>query len=431
MKSNFLRLDFILASVAFFVIFEFIFFYKIIQIINIEHLFWVKFYVILSSFFLLSRPILAMFYEDNHNESESIFKKNQKFPSVSFVISAKNEEDSIYKCVNSCVSSKYNGKIECIVVNDGSTDNTLSEMLRAKKDFTSKKICIEVINFEKNQGKREGMYAGMMHSRGEILVFVDSDSFLNKDSLNHIVFHFLKDKDVGAVSGNTLVENRDKFITKMQSAKYAISFDILKSCESIFGAVSCCPGCFSAYRTSVVLPIAKDWKDRVVLGTKASFGDDRSLTNFVLKTGWNVKYCRKATATTIVPDTYKKLIKQQLRWKKSWIREGLLGAAGFMWKKHPIAFLSFYINLLIPFFAPFIVSFWLLVNVQNGQVLNFILFLISLSLMSLAYGLFTYIFTKNKDYLYSIPFSIFYSIILSWQMIWAILNMKDTRWGTR
>ena len=76
------------------------------------------------------------------------------------------------------------------------------------------------------------------------------------------------------------------------------------------------------------------------MGSKGTFGDDRSLTNFVLKK-WGVVYCQKAIATTIVPEKFSIYLKQQLRWKKSWVREGLL-ASTFMWKvTHPLASLAF------------------------------------------------------------------------------------------
>ncbi len=420
----------ILAIIVFFVIFEFVLFYKLVQIFRIEHAPWVIWYIAISSLFLLSRPIIALFYKDRHEGL--VLKNNDTYPSVSFVIAAKNEEDSIYETVASCMQSDYLGFFEMIVVDDGSTDKTHHEMLRAQKDFSKINFPVKVFQFEKNLGKREGMSCGVEHAAGDIVVFVDSDSFLKKNALSHIVEHFLNDRFVGAVSGNTLVENhKENLLTKMQSARYGISFDIFKACESVFGAVTCCPGCFSAYRKDVIDSVIGDWKQRKVFGTKSTFGDDRSLTNFVLRAKWKVEYCRSAIATTIVPDRYKKFMKQQLRWKKSWIREGFFGAAAFMWKKHPIASLSFYTNLIIPIFGPLVVSLGLILAIIHGQWVLALLFCLSVSLMSLAYGFFHYAQTRHKDFMYSVPFTLFYSIILVWQMPWAIIKLNDTGWGTR
>lgn len=429
LKFDSLTLSSFLAAAGFFVIFEIIFFYKLIQVFNVEHSGVVIAYVVLSTLFLLSRPIIAFFYKDIH---KGIDIEGIDLPKVSFVIAAKNEEDSIYSTIKACMDSEYPGKFECVVVDDGSTDKTLFEMNRAKQDFSTRTHTIKVIAFDENKGKREGMASGLMAAKGDIVVFVDSDSFVKPDALLHIVEHFLEDPKIGAISGNTLVENHDtNLLTKMQSARYGISFDIFKSCESVFGAVTCCPGCFSAYRREILIDVLDSWRNRTVFGTKSTFGDDRSLTNFVLKKNWKVHYCRHAKATTIVPETYKKFIKQQLRWKKSWIREGLFGAAVFMWKKHPLASIAFYTNLIIPIVGPFIVLYGLYAKIIHGEWVATLLFCLSVSLMSLAYGFYHYAQTKHKDFLYSIPFTFFYSVVLVWQMPWAIIKLRDSSWGTR
>lgn len=419
-----------LAAAGFFILFEIVFLYKLIQIFKINHSPWVEFYVVLSTVFLLSRPIINLFYHDHHEHGE--LDQFEKLPKVSIIIAGKNEEASIYETIESCMTSDYKGAFELIAVNDGSTDKTEQEMLRAKKDFETRKNPVQIISFSENRGKREGMYEGVKVARGEILVFIDSDSFVEKEAISTVVAHFLSDEKIGAVSGNTLVENyEENTLTKMQSARYGISFDVFKSCESVFNCVTCCPGCFSAYRTAAVREVIDAWKDRKVFNIPGTFGDDRSLTNFILKTGWKVIYCRQAVATTIVPDTYKQFIKQQLRWKKSWVREGLFGAAAFMWKKHPIAATSFYINLVIPFVGPIIVVMGLASKLIQGQWIYALIFCLSVSIMSLAYGLYHYSITKRKGFLYSIPFTLFYSVVLVWQMPWAIIRMGDTKWGTR
>jgi hyaluronan synthase len=401
----------ILAGVLFFILFEAVIFYKLMQIFSVEHLWWVSLYTSVTTLFLLSRPIVTFFYKDRHTHRFG----PERYPTVTFVIAAKNEEDAIYETIKTCIQSDYPSKMECIVVDDGSTDDTLAQMKRAQKDFETKEVRFDVVSFAHNKGKREAMAYGISRANGDILVFVDSDSFVAPGAVKKLVDHFLRDPRIGAISGNTKVENHTtNMLTKMQAARYGISFDVFKVAESVFGTVTCCPGCFSAYRTDVARAIAPAWLERTVFGTKSTFGDDRSLTNFVLKAGWNVTYCRDAIATTIVPDTYKKFFKQQLRWKKSWIREGACGAALFMWRKHPFAAASFYINLIIPIVSPFIVGAGLLSNIIHGNLFMAMLFLASVSLMSLVFGLYEYLLSGNKYWFYAVPFSIFYSVVLEW-----------------
>ena len=59
---------------------------------------------------------------------------------------------------------------------------------------------------------------------------------------------------------------------------------------------------------------------------------------------------------TIVPNSHKMFLRQQMRWKRSWLRESII-AARYMWKKEPFMSLSFYMGLLVPIAAPIIVLY--------------------------------------------------------------------------
>lgn len=396
--------------------------YKIYYLLNSRSYIFLELYSFTTGLFLLSRFPLAFFYEDDH----SVTFADDRYPSVSFVIACKDEEDSIYKTIATCLDSKYPGKMECIAVDDGSTDKTYKEMLRCKKKYGR---AVRVISFSKNKGKREAMAEGVLVAKGEIVIFVDSDSFVKPNAVKLIVEHFLTDEQVGAVSGNSLVENiKTNALTKMQSARYGVSFDVFKACESVFGTVTCCPGCFSAYRRVAIMNVLDRWRNQSFLGTRSTFGDDRSLTNYVLRT-WKVIYCRSALASTIVPEHYKKFFKQQLRWKKSWIREGM-NAGSFIWKKNPLASISFYINLFVPIFGPLIVIRALVWDMLiRGHAPVF--FVGGILAMSLLFGIYYYLISMNKYWWYVMWFTLIYTIVLIWQMPYALVKLRDTSWGTR
>lgn len=396
--------------------------YKIYYILNPSAGFFVWSYGSLVGIFLLSRLITAFYYTDGHGKKY----RPEDYPSISFVIACKNEEESIGKTIDTCLKSSYPARMDCIAVNDGSTDRTWARMQESKRKWKDR---LKLISFEKNMGKREAMAEGVLVSDAEVVIFVDSDSFVERGAARLIVEHFLEDGSVGAVAGNSLVENEKcNFLTRMQSARYGVSFDVFKSSESVFGAVTCCPGCFSAYRREAVLKVMDRWRYQVFWGTRSTFGDDRSLTNFILR-DWKVVYCRKAVVRTIVPEKFPQFVKQQLRWKKSWIREGI-NAGRFMWRKNIIASLSFYVNLLIPIFAPLIAFralFWkgLLDSHFPG------IYLLGLVVMSIVLGLYYFFISENKFWWYVAPFSLIYSLVLIWQMPYAILKIRDTKWGTR
>ena len=166
-----------------------------------------------------------------------------------------------------------------------------------------------------------------------------------------------------------------------------------------------------------------------MFGSRSTFGDDRSLTNFVLR-GHKVIYCKSAVAETIVPDTYMKFLKQQLRWKKSWIREGLM-AASFMWRKNFFAAASFYANLFLPILGPILVARIVYKALESNDFSIIGVFVLGVALLGLLFGVYLNITQRDKNYLYMPVFSLFYMFFLVWQIPLALIKINDTRWGTR
>lgn len=382
-------------------------------------------YSVAVSFYILSRFLLAYFYEPSH------IKLNKNYePTISFCIPAKNEERVIGETIMKAANSYYpKNKLDIIVVNDGSTDNTLSEIQKAQKVAKELGVGVNIINWEVNRGKREAMAECIKQSKSEIIVFVDSDSLVEPDAAKGLVKYFFDDR-VGAVAGHAFVANSNKnMITKMQDARYFIAFKAYKGAESLFGSVTCCSGCCSAYRREYLLKILDEWQNQRFLGVKCTYGDDRSLTNSLLRRGYFTLYSPHAVSYTYVPDTFPKFMRQQLRWKKSWIRENLR-AGTFMWKRNPIASLSFYLGVILPLLAPVIVVRALIwFPYTTGEVPMYYLF--GLVIMAAIYGIYYHIHRRDKGWLYGMLFATFYTLILIWQLPYAILSLRDPKWGTR
>lgn len=399
--------------------------YKTVFIINTSLVpsFW-TIYGLIATLFLVSRIPYAYLHKDDHSKTYP----DSAYPSVSVVIPAKNEKEGIFRTIGTCMDSVYPGKIECIVIDDGSTDDTKDEVVRAQKFYGD---TVRLIVFPENKGKREAMAVGINEAHHEIVVFVDSDSFLAPDAIRHITEHFLANEKIGAVSGNTKAENANtNLLTRVQSIQYAVSFDVYKASESVHKSVTCCPGCFSAYRKNAILPLVVAWKEHTFFGSKSTFGDDRGLTNFVLQE-WDIVYCEKARATTVVPEKFPVYWRQQLRWKKSWIREGVF-ASTFMWKKrHPLASLAFYVNFSFPIVGPILAGTVLIRSIMTHNPLLFIVFMFGFLLLGMVYALFVHVYLNAKNWMYMPVFSVLFILVFMWQMPYAVLTLNRTHWGTR
>lgn len=391
-----------------------------IKIRNVEYFWyqpWVNLYSLTVGVFILSRFIIAAFYVA---PADVGFR-----PSVAVVIAGRNEGDSIGKTIGRIYAEGYpHDRLEVVVVNDGSTDNTLDEMLAAQGRHPG----LVVVDFEENKGKRHGMAVGALLAQGEILIYVDSDSFLLPGSIHKIV-QGLADPTVAAVAGHTDVENVDvNALTRMQDVRYFVSYRVLKAAESVFGAVSCCPGCFSAYRKACVLDVLHRWLHQRFLGRYCTFGDDRSLTNYLLR-DYKILYDDEALATTIVPVTWRHYIRQQARWKRSWLRE-MLFAGRWMWRKHPVAAVSWYAMSVLPLIAPLVMLNALVIGpLVYHRPVGF--YVTGVLLVTLLWSFYYLEKTGRPHWWAGFLFTITYMLFFSWQGYYSLATLRQTHWGTR
>ncbi|MFA7068236.1 MAG: glycosyltransferase family 2 protein, partial [Acidaminococcaceae bacterium] len=237
------------------------------------------------------------------------------------------------------------------------------------------------------------------------------------------------DTEMGGVSGRTDVANTyTNSLTKMQSVRYYIAFRMMKAAEGFFDAVTCLSGPLSCYRKDLVLRYCDEWLGQTFLGQRATFGDDRSMTNFILRHN-RTGYQDTAVCYTIVPNQYSIFLKQQMRWKRSWLRESLI-ATRFMWKKEPFMALSFYMGVLVPLVAPMIVLYNLVYIPFMHRVFP-ITFIVGMLLMAGLMSIMQLFLRKSTTWIYGLWFCVYYEAVLLWQMPIAWVTFWKSTWGTR
>ena len=385
-------------------------------------------YSIIAATFLLTRYLFGSFYREIPIDKDFT-------PGVSIIIPCFNEEEWIQKTILGCINQDYPiDKLEVILIDDYSSDNSyqkaqelIDELKRTEKrsDLDNRLHCYKL---PENRGKRDALAVGAEMAQHELIAFVDSDSFLDPFAIRNLVQPF-KDKEMGGVSGRTDVANTyTNTLTKMQSVRYYIAFRVMKAAESYFDAVTCLSGPLSCYRKDLLMENMDAWINQQFMGEKATFGDDRSMTNMILR---KHRTCYQDTAicNTIVPNTHKVFLKQQMRWKRSWLRESMI-AAGFMWKKEPFMALSFLMGLIVPFLAPIIVVYNLFFVPLVHRVFPFT-FLFGLFLMALLMSMAQLLLRRSTTWIYGLWFVIYYEAVLLWQMPVAWFTFWKGTWGTR
>lgn len=382
-------------------------------------------YSLAVSFYLLSRFALGYLYKPGPTITDPSYE-----PTISFAVPTKNEGGVIRETILRIAQSDYpKEKFDIIAVNDGSTDNTLAEMYAARDEARAMGVKVKVVDWARNWGKRMGMAECVLRSKRDIVIFIDSDSFVEPQTAREMVKYFV-DPQVGAVAGHGFVANAEKnSLTKMQAVRYYVAFRAYKAAEALFGSVTCCSGCGSAYRREYVMQFLDRWVRQKFLGVTCTYGDDRSLTNFLLAAGYKTLYAPEARVYTFVPETFRQFMRQQLRWKKSWTKESLK-AGTFMWKRNPIMSISFYLGVVLPLMSPVVaVRALLWYPFATGNIAW--AYIIGVFLMGTCYGLYYYTHTHDRQWFYGVCFAVFYTLVLIWQLPWAILNLRDPKWGTR
>lgn len=194
---------------------------------------------------------------------------------VSAIVPAHNEADTIHHTIRS-LREQDHPNLEIIVVDDGSTDSTpaICEALAARGE-------IRFLRFPERQGKSAALNQGIRASRGEILLFMDSDSTLDRDAVSAMLAYF-RDPAVGAVSGNLGVRNpNENLLTRAQTIEYAINITVGRRFKAMAGILSIVPGALGAFRRELVERVG---------GHEPGPGNDSDLTIRVRKLGWQVAF---------------------------------------------------------------------------------------------------------------------------------------------
>lgn len=294
-------------------------------------------------------------------------------PLVSCLVACKDDNQVIVRCVLSLLEQTYPNK-EVIVVDDGSTDGSYELLVELEKEHDG---AFKLLRNEQSQGKKRALVRGLEGAKGEYLVFTDSDCVIEEDAVEQMAEAFQRDPQLGGVSGDARALNAEhNILTKIQDTWYDGQFSIWKATESVFGSVSCVSGPLAGFRREAIWNYFPAWAADTFLGREFRFATDRQLTGYVLgqewkgeklkaenadspflkedfePKRWKIGYVKSAKVWTNVPASMPSLMRQQTRWKKSFIRN-LAFSASFYWRRGLAAALLFYAHAVLVIATPF------------------------------------------------------------------------------
>jgi cellulose synthase/poly-beta-1,6-N-acetylglucosamine synthase-like glycosyltransferase len=288
------------------------------------------------SMYLLFFSLILYFNNKKHLFEYPPVKKKY---SVSFVIPAYNEGQTIKDTINHIFAIDYPNIKEVIVVNDCSTDDTRKVVENLQRKYST----LFLINNPKNLGNAgRTKNVGLRYAKGELVAFVDADSYPAEDSLQKMI-GFFEDEKVGAVTCPILVRNTDKFFGKIQAIEYKVVAFTRKLLGYVDG-IYVTPGPLALYRKKTL--------DEVKGFDGDNLTEDIEITWHLMAKGWKREMALSTEVSTTAPETLKDWYRQRRRWtvggiqciskyKHDFLKKGVLGTFVL-----PFFIVQFFLGLL-------------------------------------------------------------------------------------
>lgn len=237
-------------------------------------------------------------WQARHSNTE-VTPNPETLPRVAVIVPAHNEERTIAGTLDSLLALSYPiDKLEVIVVDDGSTDNTASVAKRYTSDPR-----IRLIQKE-NGGKHTALNEGIAHTNADIVGCLDADSFVAPDALTHLVRAF-DHPYVQAVTPAIRLQYARTLAEIVQKVEYEVAI-FLRKVFGLLNAQYVTPGPFSLYRHRVF--------DEVGNFKRAYNTEDMEIAIRIRAAGYKIENVSNALVHTTPPSTFFGLYKQRLRW---------------------------------------------------------------------------------------------------------------------
>ncbi len=223
----------------------------------------------------------------------------KEYPSVTVVVPCWNEEKTIAGTIDSLLHLDYPAdKVNIILVDDGSTDNTWQVM----QSYIGHP---QITAYQKeNGGKHTAMNLGIEKATTPFIGCLDADSFVDSQALKRIMTYF-DNPEVMAVSPAIIVTKPKNIIQRIQKVEYNWAI-YTKKMLGLNDAIHVAPGPFSIFRTNVFAKIGNF--------RKAHNTEDMEIAYRMQANHMKIEHANDAFVYTVTPNTVKKLYKQRLRW---------------------------------------------------------------------------------------------------------------------
>ncbi|KAF9217979.1 Hyaluronan synthase 3 [Podila verticillata] len=285
-------------------------------------------------------------------------------------------------------------------------------------------VCV----MQPHRGKRSAMYTGfaaLLQQGIESVVVTDSDTYLDPNVCRELAFALAESPIVGAATGDVRIYNTGTWVSFLSSIRYWFAFNLERGAQSYHNVVNCVSGPLGIYRMTIVADVMDSWVKQSFLGVLCTYGDDRHLTNLVLREGFKVKFSQYAICYTDTPIRFIAWVTQQTRWSKSFFREIPI-QLGCMHLHSPWMTYALLYQLIYP-----MMMIYNLVNcIYFGTGAQISWWLVSITLVGLMKTAYALWITRDKKFFFTTLYGFLYLVGYVPAKIYAALTLYDNSWGT-
>jgi len=343
--------------------------------------------------------IFMSFFQHNRNRVIE-FKLEPPFLKASILVPAYNEGVVIERSIRSLVELDY-PNFEIIVIDDGSTDDTLEIALRLEGKHGN--VQVKVVT-QANGGKSAALNHGARVSDGDVVVCVDGDSRLHPLTLLMAMRHF-ENPEITGIAGNVKIVNRRNMLTRLQSLEYIEGLNLVRRGQALLRAVNIVPGPIGIFRREAVIDVG-GW-------SSDTFAEDCDLTLKLLSKNYKIDYEPDAISYTEAPESLLPLLKQRYRWTRGILQamrkhKALLidASRGFrvlitMWQ-------MIMESILWPLMNVMANVLFLVVGILFGMSPLLVLWWVQLTILDMIAAMYTV--SIEREELYHVPYALLYRV---------------------
>ena len=262
-------------------------------------------FVFSNVLFLFISLVFLISFLENRDKIKTRKAMPKTLPFVSIVIPAFDESDTIEGCLEKVARLNYpSGKMEVIVVNDGSNDDTL-EKAGAKAKELEKRTGIKIkIVSQENRGKASALNRGISLAEGKLVATIDADSHPDENALRKMI-PFFADEKVGAVTASVKVGAPKSFLQFLQYVEY-LSMNYTRKTAAFLNGIHCTPGPLSIFSRKALKKTGGF--------DEGNAAEDTEMALHLQEEGFRIENAFDALVWSESPYSIRGLLRQRIRW---------------------------------------------------------------------------------------------------------------------